>query len=540
MPDRAALVQPEQTEQSPQGLRREIGWQDAFWLASGVPALVLFSIGGIAATVGTPSYVVWPLSVLLGFVQSFTYAEIAGMFPTKSGGASVYGAAAWIRYGKIFAPLSVWCNWLAWTPVLAIGCGIAAGYILNRIAPANSPLRAYELTFLDLSALKSGLTLRINATFIVGALLLLVVFAIQNRGVWLTARFQMTIGVLALLPLLIIALVPIMSGNVKLANLVPLAPLRAVENGHPVAGLWDRAGWGIFLGGLFLAAWSTYALETTICYTSELKSPGRDCIRSIVAAGLLCLVMFTVVPFAFQGTLGLEAMLDPAIFDGSGVAAAMARMVGGGAVVSLLIVLLLLLALVLSIITAMAGSSRTLYQGAVDGWLPHYLSRVNAHGVPTPAMWTGIGFNLILLLLSDYIFVLAVSNCCYLIFNFLNLNAGWIHRIDSPHAQRPWRAPNVLIALGTALAFFNAFLLGAGANVYGSGTLVTGLLAAAIVLPIFAWRHYVSDRGVFPAHMLADLHIRDLAHAPRRAGNKPYLAVTGSVLALIAGKLIFG
>jgi amino acid transporter len=540
MPDRAAPVQPEQTEQSPQGLRREIGWQDAFWLASGVPALVLFSIGGIAATVGTPSYVVWPLSVLLGFVQSFTYAEIAGMFPTKSGGASVYGAAAWIRYGKIFAPLSVWCNWLAWTPVLAIGCGIAAGYILNGIAPANSPLRAYGLTLLDLSGLKNGLTLRVNATFVVGALLLLLVFAIQNRGVWLTARFQMTIGILALLPLLIIALVPIMSGSVKLANLVPIAPLRAVENGHPIAGLWDRAGWGIFLGGLFLAAWSTYALETTICYTSELKSPGRDCIRSIFSAGLLCLVMFSLVPFAFQGTLGLEGMLDPAIFDGSGVAAAMARMVGGGAVVSLLIVLLLLLALVLSIITAMAGSSRTLYQGAVDGWLPHYLSRVNAHGAPTPAMWTGIGFNLILLLLSDYIFVLAVSNCCYLIFNFLNLNAGWIHRIDSPQAQRPWRAPKGLIALGTALAFFNAFLLGAGANVYGSGTLLAGLLAAIIVLPIFAWRHYVSDRGVFPAHMLADLHIRDLAHAPRRAGAKPYLAFMGGILALIAGKLIFG
>jgi len=67
-------------------LRRDIGWRDAFWLASGVPALVLFSIGGIAATVGTPSYVVWPLSVLIGFVQAFTYAEIAGIFPSKSGG----------------------------------------------------------------------------------------------------------------------------------------------------------------------------------------------------------------------------------------------------------------------------------------------------------------------------------------------------------------------------------------------------------------------------------------------------------------------
>src|ERR1700738_5525763 len=101
-----------------QGLRRNIGWRDAFWLASGVPALVLFSIGGIAATVGTPSYVVWPLSVLLGFVQAFTYAEIAGMFPSKSGGASVYGAAAWIRYSKLIAPLSVWRNSLGWTPVL--------------------------------------------------------------------------------------------------------------------------------------------------------------------------------------------------------------------------------------------------------------------------------------------------------------------------------------------------------------------------------------------------------------------------------------
>jgi amino acid transporter len=526
--------------ESPQSLRREIGWHDAFWLASGVPALVLFSIGGIAATVGAPSYIVWPLSVLLGFIQSFTYAEIAGMFPSKSGGASIYGAAAWIRYGKLFAPLSVWCNWLAWTPVLAIGCGIAAGYILNGVGPTGSALRGFELILLDLSALKSGLRLRIDATFIVGAVLLLMVFAIQNRGVWLTARFQMTIGVLALLPLLIIALVPIVAGKVKVENLVPLAPLRAIENGHAVLGSWDRAGWGLFLGGLFLAAWSTYALETTICYTSELKDPGRDCIRSIFAAGLLCLLMFTIVPFAFQGTLGLEAMLDPSIFDGSGVAAAMARMVSGGAAVSFLIVVLLLLALVLSIITAMAGSSRTLYQGAVDGWLPRYLARVNAHGAPTQAMWTGLLFNLVLLLLSDYVFVLAVSNCCYLIFNFLNLNAGWIHRIDSPRAQRPWRAPDMLIGLGTALAFFNAFLLGAGANIYGSGTLITGLLAAAIALPIFAWRHYVTDHGIFPAHMLADLHIRDLAHAPRRAGSKPYLAFAGGVAAVIAGKLVFG
>jgi len=48
-----------------------------------------------------------------GFSQSFTYAEMAGMFGNKSGGTSVYGATAWLRYGKLIAPMSVWCNWFA-------------------------------------------------------------------------------------------------------------------------------------------------------------------------------------------------------------------------------------------------------------------------------------------------------------------------------------------------------------------------------------------------------------------------------------------
>ena len=33
-------------------LHRAIDWRGAFWVASGVPALVLFSIGGIAGVAG--------------------------------------------------------------------------------------------------------------------------------------------------------------------------------------------------------------------------------------------------------------------------------------------------------------------------------------------------------------------------------------------------------------------------------------------------------------------------------------------------------
>ncbi len=96
-------------------LVRALDWKGAFWVAAGVPPLVLFSIGGIAGTTGKLAFLVWIISMIMGFLQSFTYAEIAGMFGNKSGGASVYGATAWLRYSKFIAPLSVWCNWFAWS-----------------------------------------------------------------------------------------------------------------------------------------------------------------------------------------------------------------------------------------------------------------------------------------------------------------------------------------------------------------------------------------------------------------------------------------
>src|SRR5882672_1525717 len=118
-----------------QELIRTIDWKGAFWVAAGVPPLVLFSIGGIAGVAGKVAFLVWIVSMIMGFLQSFTYAEIAGIFGNKSGGASVYGATAWLRYSKFIAPLSVWCNWFAWSPVLSLGCAIAAGYILNALFP---------------------------------------------------------------------------------------------------------------------------------------------------------------------------------------------------------------------------------------------------------------------------------------------------------------------------------------------------------------------------------------------------------------------
>ena len=582
------------SEQSNSGeLVRALDWKGAFWVAAGVPPLVLFSIGGIAGTTGKLAFVVWIISMIMGFLQSFTYAEIAGMFANKSGGASVYGATAWLRYSKFIAPLSVWCNWFAWSPVLSLGCAIAAGYILNSLFPipaADSQLvldwvaahaanyTATTQSVVDYITAHAGtapadaikavaatdavaaltpavrnweaLTFNIpglgamhfNATFIIGAILMLIMFAIQHRGIASTASAQKILAIIVLVPLFLIGIVPIITGQINYANVTGLVPPAASYS--PDEGTWNIGGWTLFLGGLYIAAWSTYGFETAVCYTRELKNPKTDTFKAIFYSGLLCCVFFFLVPFSFQGVLGHAGMLAPGIVDGTGVGEALGNMIGGGKVITQIFVILMILALFLAIMTAMAGSSRTLYQGSKDGWLPRYLSHVNKHGAPTGAMWTDFGFNLILLALasdvSGYFYVLAISNVGYIIFNFLNLNSGWIHRVDSGHVERAWKAPTWLIGLNTMLAFVNALFLGAGAKVWGyTSALWVGFAFAALILPVFVFRHYMQDGGKFPQEALDDLGIVGGGLGERKAGILPYLTLLAGLCVVLWANWFF-
>jgi amino acid transporter len=532
------------------GLERGIDWTGAFWVASGVPPLVLFSIGAVAATVGKMSWVVWAASIALGFIQSFTYAEIAGLFPNKSGGTSVYGAIAWVRYSKVIAPISVWCNWFAWSPVQATGSALAAGYILTALFAPDAAINTWHVTLCDLGFIRNGLSLRINAVFLLGAVILFAVKAIQDGGILRSANTTKILGISAMIPLILIGVVPILTGDIVQANFFPLVPLAHDTLGHVVSGTWNMSGITVMAGGMFLAAWSTYGFETAVCYTSELKNPKTDTFKAIFYSGLLCVVVFTLVPFAFQGFLGLgtvvqpamvdaagqvttppvySGMLAPDIYSGMGVANVMGHMVHAGRLIGAVVVVMLVLALVLSLITSMAGSSRTLYQASVDGWLPKYLSRVNHHHAPSNAMLTDLCFNLVLLLMSDSVFVIGAANVGYMIFNFLNLNAGWIHRLDRPTQERPWRAPNWVLAVGACLSFVNLAFMGFGADVYGVGTLSFGLAFCSLIVPVFIFRHYIQDKGHFPADMAEDLGHDTGACEIKRAGIWPYVVVVAGI-----------
>ena len=520
-------------ENDASGLRREIGWTHAVWVATGAPALVLFSIGAIAATVGSPSWMVWIVSVCIGSLQMFTYAEVCGMFTHKSGGTAISGSMAWLKYGKVFPAISAWTYWLGWTPVIAIGTSLASGYVLSALFPATSVINTWNLVLLSLPG---GIALQINATFFLSLFLVLVCFFIQSKGILSIARVQMVFAISSLVPLGLIGIVPLVTGDVPIANFTPFVPLAHNAAGGVIPGSWNMAGITLFAAGLFIAAWSTYGLETALVYTREFTNPKKDTVKAAIGISLVCLFFYSLVPLSFQGALGLTGLLDPGIYSGAGVGLAMAHMVGLKGFGVDIVIIMLLATLLLAVMAAIAGSARTLFQSSKDGFLPKYLQQTNKHGTPTRAMWTDLALNVVLLTMNNDVFLLAVSNVCYMTFIFMNLQSGWIHRMDRPSWTRPFKAPSWLLAIGAAMGFFDMFLIGMGAQAYGNGVLVGGFLVVFTIIPIFLYRHYIVDKGKFPDDFSADIQPGGPVTAVTfKAGYLPYIAVAAAAGAVILG-----
>jgi hypothetical protein len=81
--------------------------------------------------------------------------------------------------------------------------------------------------------------------------------------------------------------------------------------------------------------------------------------------------------------------------------------------------------------------------------------------------------------------------------------------------------------------------MGAGAQVWNPKALWAGLIAAALIVPVFWFRHYVQDGGRFPQRMLEDLGGADGELGERKAGILPYLTLAGGMLVMLLSAWIF-
>ena len=119
--------------------------------------------------------------------------------------------------------------------------------------------------------------------------------------------------------------------------------------------------------------------------------------------------------------------------------------------------------------------------------------------------------------------------------------------MDSGNIERPWKAPSALIALNTVFAFANLLFMGAGAKVWqvvgakadAPNPLWIGIIFAALIIPVFYFRHFVQDGGKFPAGALEDIGLRDGDMGAKKAGMLPYAALGAGVVLVLWANWFF-
>jgi hypothetical protein len=67
-----------------------------------------------------------------------------------------------------------------------------------------------------------------------------------------------------------------------------------------------------------------------------------------------------------------------------------------------------------------------------------------------------------------------------------------------------------------------------GADIWGVGTLRNGLIFASLIVPVFLFRHYVQDKGRFPASMAQEMELGG-GKLEKKAGILPFVALGAGI-----------
>jgi amino acid transporter len=161
----------------------------------------------------------------------------------------------------------------------------------------------------------------------------------------------------------------------------------------------------------------------------------------------------------------------------------------------------LILALLLSVLNAMMGCGRALYQVAHDGVLPKFFMHVNRHGVPDYAMGSVLVVGIIVTFFASPFEIYIFSNMGYLLCVALALIGYYVHRQRHPEYKRPFRLPEWMKYIALALGIFFLFVWAYG-GYYASDIYVAvgkrwlfylGLVLLLLYLPLYGYRRYVED-----------------------------------------------
>jgi amino acid transporter len=469
------------------GLTKGTNWWGAFVIGLAGTILVTGIAPYVVQGTGALGIVLIGIETIIGCFLCLCLAELGTMWPNRTGGIPGYAMESFRPLvgdtaARHIGGTSGWAYWLGWFPVAPINVILTASYlaVLFKFSPGHliSPVGSTW-----------GSPIGVTVMLICFALLL-AIFIPAYLGIRLGAAFATVLGVLSMLPITVMIFLPFFKPSV-------------IHWGN-VAGF--HAPPGVHVSLTFLAAWTfpilwnVIAMEAAACYVGECRGGARDAKIALTAEGIFGVFIYIMTPLMFVAVLGLLlSSSDPR----TEYLAYTAHIFGKGSWENWFVGVPLILALALSVLNAIMGVGRSLYQAAEDGQLPRWFEKKNRHGVPSNAMAFNVVCAAILVLLGSPLRIYIISNGGYLLACAGTFAGYFIYRHMRPDEHRPFRLPTWCkwLALAAfifwmAIYFFGGWnspkvVVGPG---QGPGLYLLGLLIVALYAPLYWWRAWQDRR----------------------------------------------
>jgi amino acid transporter len=465
--------------QSPSVLQKKTNWWGAFVIGLAGTILVTGVAPFAVQSMGAASIPLFFLVTGAGVILCFCLAELAAMMPHRTGGLPSYASETYNSFGPDVARhvggVSAWAYGLGWFPVAPINMILAARYITMLW---GIPLGK------EYTPIGASITTTVLLISIVG---LIVLFIPCYMGIRLGAGFATLLGIVSMVPLTLLIFLPFLKpSTLHWSNIA----------GFPLADP-SLGSFTFFVSWIFIMTWSVLAMEAAACYIGECREPARDAKIAMAASGLYGFFIYVTIPMMLVVVLG-RAQPDPlTAFLGYTEA-----IFGAEGWVKWIIGIPLIVALLLSVLNAVMGCGRSLYQVAHDGLLPKFFQHTNRHGVPDGAMAFNLVCSIVVVFFGSPFEIYIFSNMGYLLSVSLALIGYFLYRHGHPQLDRPVTMPGFLryVALGIGIFFLFVWIYG---GYYASDIAVAagkrwlyfmGLGIILLYVPLYAYRRFVDDR----------------------------------------------
>lgn len=425
------------------GLPRRTNWWGAFVIGLAGSILVTGIAPPAVQAMGAASVALFFACSLAAVVLCLCLAELAAMLPHRTGGMPSYNTETFRDLGPTAARhvggVSTWGYWLAWFPVAPINMIIAGSYLVTLF---DLPKGA------ELTLISSPISATVLGIAIAGIILF---FIPCLYGIQLGARFATVLGILSMVPITALIVLPFLH-----PESLHWENVTTFDGANPAAATFT-----FYVCWAFIMAWSVLAIEAAACYIGECRDPARDAKIALSLASAYGMVIYVGVP------LMLVVVLGPTMAtEGYGdilvaFLAYMRAIFGAEAWVQWAIGIPIVVALLFTVLHAVMGCGRSLYQAAEDGILPRFFQHTNRHGVPDYAMTFNVICSVIVVFFGSPLEIYIFSVVGYLLCVGLALIGYFLHRQNHADVVRPVRLPGfvryVALVLGVVFLFIWAY-----------------------------------------------------------------------------------